>query len=127
MAKQQNRRERRERRERKQPAATTIFAQTQRAARAGHQAKHTSAQAPAADSSLDAGGDPSYTFESLDLLHDRDPLEGATDDPIEAAQEGLTYVPPNHASIALDGREDDDRASRFEPDAAVDLNADSAR
>jgi len=51
--------------------------------------------------------------DSVDDLIDREAVQGETDDPMLASQEGMPYVPPTDPSIRHDGRDDDEHQSEL--------------
>lgn len=62
---------------------------------------------------LEAGDDDEDDTESLDMLTELELRDGETDDPMEAAEEGLTYIPPIDPPTVPEGDEDAEIASGF--------------
>lgn len=130
MAKQRNRRERRERRGSRRPNNAPVLSEAQLAELEGRRVNSAGEGAFPADRVEDLGSiseTDSYEYElvsdindgllnepeSLDLLTERELLSGETDDAIEAAEEGLTYVPPTDPPPNLDDYQSDEADSGF--------------
>jgi hypothetical protein len=130
MAKKRNRRERRERRAPRQPVSTPLIAEKDLAELEGRRDNSFGEAAFPADrvdglgtlsatdiyeGELEAGvnDDLPDDPDSLELLTEQELRDGETDDAYEAAEEGLTYVPPIDPPTVPGGVEGAEVASGF--------------